>query len=111
MGIMLITNNPAADGKYSGSVETVYLAGADLASVLRKVRDMVHEGHALLTHPLSGSVKPGQTCYKSVAVTREKGALDEESLEIIESSIAVAEKLLEDYRLIDLDLISGALDK
>jgi len=83
-------------------------------------RDKIHEGHKLLTHPLSGSIKPGQSPYKSVVISKEKGELDIESLRIIEGSIAVAKRqvaekeepkwskeILEDFQLIDLDLIAG----
>ena len=110
MSRIIITNNPMVQNKFSGKVETLYLEHADLADVLRAVRDKIHEGHGLLTHPLSGSVKPGQTYYKSVILTKEKAELEMESLRIIEDSILVAEKLLDDYRLIDLDLISGAIE-
>lgn len=35
-----------------------------------KVRDRIHEGHLLLSHPLSGSVKPNETPYKSVMIVK-----------------------------------------
>ena len=107
MNGILITNNPLAEKKYAGRVEIVYLENAMLIDVLNYVRGKIHEGRKLLTHPLSGSVKPGQTNYKSVMITKETGELDVESLKIIEDSIAMSRKLMEDAQLIDLSLIAG----
>ena len=115
---ILLTNNPAAAGEYEGKMETMYLEGACLIDVLCLARNKVHTGHKLLTHPLSGSVKPGQTPYKSLIISKEKGNLDLDSLKIIEDSIAIANKqaetpvnnkeLKKDYQLIDLSLIESA---
>jgi hypothetical protein len=104
-------------------METIYLENADLMSVLHCTRDKVHAGHKLLTHPLTGSVKPNQTPYKSIVISKGKNALDMESLKIIEGSIQTAggqmsaaappqawpEKLLKDFQLIDLDLITSGI--
>ena len=124
MNRILITNNPMADKKFSGRCETVFLENASLTDVLCAVRDKIHEGHELLSHPLSGSVKPGQTPYKSVMISRDKGELDIDSLRIIEDSIAAAlrqiggkgqpfwpPQILKDFQLIDMDLIAIGIDK
>ena len=92
----------------------------DYMGVLTAVRDKIHLGHGLLTHPLAGSVKPGETPYRTVVITREKGALDEKSLSIIEESILtcrkltakarernLTEKMLVDFQIIDYTLIIG----
>ena len=116
----LITNNPAVRDKYAGRIETAYLENKKLIDVMYFARDKIHEGHRLLTHPLSGSVKPWQTPYKSIVITKEKGGLDIESLRIIEGGLAAAnkyadrekeplwsEEVLKDFQLIDLELIAG----
>jgi len=108
---ILITNNPMANQKDFDGIEKIFLESADLLKVLCYTRDKVHVGHKLLTHPLSGSVKPNQTCYKSIMITKDKGPLDVESLRIIENSIAVARTLLDDYQLIDLRLIESGTDR
>jgi hypothetical protein len=90
----------------------------DYLGVLKAVRDKIHLGHELLTHPLSGSVKPGETPYKTVILSVEKNGLKEESLRIIENSIQTCQKLtangkaknwsgraLADFQLIDYHLI------
>lgn len=91
--------------------------------VLLKARDKIHEGHSLLTHPLSGSVKPNETPYKSVAISVESTTLNMESLMIIEESINTAKKfiggkktpnwteqILEDFQAIDFYLIRSGIE-
>jgi hypothetical protein len=41
----------------------------DMTGVLVYVRDKIHKGHKLLTHPLSGSIKPNESPYKSVLIS------------------------------------------
>ncbi len=61
--------------------------------VLKYVRDRIHEGHKLLTHPLSGSVKPNETVYKTIMISDKQEVLDFDSLKLIEESIATAKKI------------------
>ena len=92
----------------------------DYLGILKLVRDRIHLGHQLLTHPLSGSVKPGETPYKTVVISAGKSSFDTEALRIIEDSIQTCLKLtvknikkswnakiLSDFQLIDYDLIFG----
>ncbi len=115
----IITNNPLVLEKYGDQFPVSY---EDLTYVetLKRVRDKVYLGHRLLTHPLSGSVKPNETPYKSVMVSIDKGPLDMESMEIIETSIHAVAKfqdrtktyrpsVYEDFRLIDCSLIESAI--
>jgi grdX protein len=101
-------------------IEVLYTDG-DYKEVLYTVRDRVQLNYHLLTHPLSGSIKPNETPYKSIAVKKEKD-LDLLSLELISNAIEVYNKLqkdlktplwtksiLEDFMVIDLDLIKNAL--
>ena len=91
-----------------------------IGDVLEKVKDEVYRGCKLLTHPLSGSVKPNETPYKSVMVSVSAGKADLMGIEIIERAIAscgkfefksdqYAPQVYEDFRLIDYTLISSAL--
>ncbi|MDD2216736.1 MAG: GrdX family protein, partial [Eubacteriales bacterium] len=91
--------------------------------VLICVRDRIHEGHTLLTHPLSGSVKPNETPYKSILISKIAKDLDLVSLQIIEDSINTYEKFmknsrkygntnpeqLKDFQKVDYELLMGAL--
>ena len=100
MGIKIITNNSKVRDMFSENYNLEYL-DTDYIGVLKKIRDMVHLGFKLYTHPLSGSIKPNETPYKSVIVSDTCKGLDFESLEIIESSIRVAEKFLKDNGIIE----------
>ncbi|WDV47064.1 GrdX family protein [Clostridiaceae bacterium M8S5] len=118
--MIVITNNPLVK-KELIQFEVVYKE-LEYLEILKIVRDMIHKGHKLLTHPLSGSVKPNETPYKSIAVSKQKHKLDMESLMIIEKSIETTIKffknpkrptytksILEDFQLIDKGLIEKAL--
>ena len=70
---ILVTNNPLVEAQYSSRFKVVFLS-TSLAGVLASVRDYVHKGHKLLTHPLSGSVKPNESPYKSVLLSAAVGA-------------------------------------
>lgn len=116
--VLIITNNP----------RVAVLPGAEfhqetLLEILTRVRNMVHNGYILISHPLAGSVKPNETPYKSVILEpTPMGAVDETSLRVIEGSMATAAKLLndrplklrsqqimDDYAVIDLSLIESGL--
>lgn len=116
----IITNNPLVMDNLAGGHNVIYLA-VSYEEVLLEVRDRVHQGAQLLSHPLSGSVKPGETPYKSVLVSKSKGKTDIESLKIIEKAIETCTKfpikwkdfkdeVIEDFKLIDYTLISSAVD-
>ena len=108
---IVVTNNPLVREKFPEAE----FHDTDFPGVLKIVRDRIHLGHRLLTHPLSGSVKPLETPYKTVVISLEKGSLDEKALLIIEDSIQSCQKftakrdwgeeVLADFQLIDYDLI------
>ena len=115
---VIYTNNPDVAEKYAANSRKI--AGGVL-DVFTAVRDAVHRGAKVFSHPLSGSVKPNESPFKSVAVADIAGPLDFESLRMIEDAVAVLKRLpdkrhvydesvLNDFRIIDLDLIDSALD-
>ena len=121
--MIIITNNAKVMEETGNSIEKEYIDGTH-KDVLIAVRDRIHKGHRLLTHPLSGSVKPNQTPFKSVAISKVPEKLDLDSLDIIEKSIrtyeqfekiptdngkANNERILNDYREIDYKLLESAL--
>ncbi|MEG0108857.1 MAG: GrdX family protein [Lachnospiraceae bacterium] len=119
MKFQIITNNPLVYEELKNEYEMLYL-DITYKQILFKVRDMCHLGHKLLSHPLSGSVKPNETPYKSVMVSLKKEKIDIESIAIIENCIAScdkfedlgkhwSEKVLDDFRLIDYTLISSGI--
>lgn len=120
--IIIITNNPSVREqlKEEGLIEFTDCLG--YLDVLLKVRDYIHQGHTLLTHPLSGSVKPNETPYKTVIISKKPEGFDNQSLLIIEDSIDTYNKfakmnnmpkwparILEDFELIDFTIIKNTL--
>ena len=69
---ILITNNKYVYEKYKDEFEIVYDEKFTYLDVLEYVRDKVHDGHELITHPLSGSVKPNETPKKSVIISEKR---------------------------------------
>ena len=72
---MVITNNPLVRSRLDDTHEVIYLE-LSYEELLKVVRDRIYEGHRLLTHPLSGSVKPKETPYKSVLISERKEKVD-----------------------------------
>ena len=70
--------------------------------VLRGVRDLVHSGSKILTHPLDGSIKPNETPYESVLLdkTPDEG-FDMKSLDLIEYALNTCEKFPDEGRVHD----------
>lgn len=115
----IMTNNPLVKAEFADRYDILYYE-LPLNELLVQVRDYIHKGHKLLTHPLSGSVKPNETPYKSVLVSGDAGKLDMDSVMIIEDSIICSRKfevkypdppahVLADFQEIDRTLIAGAL--
>lgn len=118
---LLITNNNKVQEKYKDIME-VLLVDAYI-DVLRKSRDKIHERYVLLTHPLSGSLKPNQTPYKTILMEPlEESGIDTSSVTLIESAIETYEKFIdfkklpdyrvdikEDFETIDLSIIENAI--
>jgi len=115
---VLVTNNPLVDSVYRNEVRVEY-NDESLKSLLIRVRDYIHSGYCLLTHPLSGSVKPNETPYKSVMISERSEGTDMRSVQIIEESllaiqkfepVCIPENCLPDLQIIDLALIGPALE-
>ncbi len=116
----MVTNNPQVAKMYP-DLDVRGMKGSVLSLFLR-VRDLIHQGYLLLTHPLSGSLKPGRIPYKTVFLAAERRELDLDSLHYIENSIDTYHKtepdspvswpaqLLADYAAIDLSHVEAALE-
>lgn len=79
---VIVTNNPLVVKNLENSREIIY-KDVSYEEILRETRDRIHEGHVLLTHPLSGSVKPNETPYKSILISRQRRDVDADSLKLI----------------------------
>ena len=121
--IIVVTNNLMSNENFNNKYITDFIDGSTL-DVLKKVRDYIHKGHKLLTHPLMSSIKPNETPYRTVIISKNvNGDIDVDSLKYIEEGIYSTEKftkkfgipewnkrILEDFQLIDYDLIHHALN-
>ena len=117
----MLTNNDLVRERFSSSYTVTFIEG-EMKNVLLEARKLVHLGHRLLTHPLSGSVKPNENPFKSILLTAQKFDLDQRSLNIIENALITVDKfpikytyippkILDDFRTVDFSLISGAIDR
>jgi len=113
----VITNNPLSAEKYPG---VSVLLKTDVEGIFKAARDRIHLGALILGHPLSGSVKPNESPYKSLVLSQPGDGFDMQSLQLIEGALAVLyklgvknraypERVLTDFRVIDLDLLDSAI--
>lgn len=119
---IIITNNIAVKEEFEKTCAALYREES-LQSLFERIRDYVHKGHLLLSHPLSGSVKPNENPFKSVLMSsKPQKSVDVQSLNIIEQSITAARKfaqinlnltpqVIKDFQTVDLALIKSALNK
>lgn len=124
MAVHVLSNNPKV---YACLHKTLPVERFELGFLdfLKTVRDRIHAGAVLLSHPLSGSLKPGETPYKSVLLELGTGNdLDLRSLDLIEQALGVSqtqvashrqegplsEQVLEDFQEVDYHLICSALE-
>lgn len=119
--INILTNNGLICDKFNNVLNVIFINGGYI-DVLYEARNRIHSGSVLVSHPLMGSVKPNETPYRSIVLEDKKGALDFQSLSIIESSIESCKKLmqdrptpdwseriLEDFKFLDMKLLESAL--
>lgn len=118
----LLTNNPKFINYEMKNLEIDY-RDVDYLQILKDGRDYVHKNYELLTHPLYGSVKPNETVYRSL-VLQENTKLDVNSVNLISDAIQTfikfeknektpnwTENILDDFSVIDYDLIHNALQR
>ena len=116
----VVTNNPLIREALDASIAVSFFSEDSHRDLLERVRDLVHSGYRILTHPLAGSVKPWETPYRSVMITTDReDKTDMLSLEVIEQALfaieksetrpVLDEKVLKDFQLVDLSLIQSAL--
>ncbi|MGL9814678.1 MULTISPECIES: GrdX family protein [Enterococcus] len=123
--MIIITNNPMVKEKINQACLLSFIDGS-YGEVLVEVKQQIIEKHVvLLSHPLSGSIKPNETYYKTIFVTETTSQyIDIESLEYIESAIAVYEKfiknkqrpnwslaVLKDFAFVDFYIAQSTLDR
>jgi hypothetical protein len=126
--MMVVTNNPLVrDRMPTNNLRLIWVEG-EYEEVLRTVRNRVHLGHQLLTHPLAGSVKPYETPYRTVLLSAEPTSLHLHSLSILEQAFTLLasfkgekgglgslrtyrEEHLPDLQLVDYSLMEAAINQ
>lgn len=103
--MIIVTNNPMVQEKLK-DIRTIHFVEGSYGNVLDEVKKQIIDKHIrLLSHPLSGSIKPNETYYKTIFVTETTSQyIDIESLEYIESAIAVYEKFIKNKQRPDWSL-------
>ena len=111
-----ITNNPMLIDR--GFTDLEYYE-TDVLELFRVVFQKVNCGYRLLTHPLTGSIRPDITPYKTVLLSGTAGTLIGKAIRYAEDlyrlrDIPVYKKwgkaAREDFQLIDLSIIERALE-
>lgn len=112
---IIITNNPAVKEKFPD----VFFVNGTPEEVLVKVRDLVHAGYELISHPLSASLRMMFSPFRTVILGKKEGRVDFLCAEVIEESISKYRKHMihrdvdnvhrDDYKIIDLMLLESAM--
>jgi hypothetical protein len=112
----IVTNNPGVSDKF----ENVLFTEGTYEDVLIKVRDLVHQGFELISHPVGASIRMIYSPYRSVVIGKKNEKINPYHVETIENSIINYRKLLEgrnidyvnaeDYALVDIQHLEDALN-
>jgi len=118
----MITNNPLVITSTYKNIDIVPVKTLGIMDVLMTTRDFLHQGHRLITHPLTGSLKPNENPYKSVLISKKQDVCDFNDVALLEQCTASAEKFIKgkalpkycdrkanDFMLVDQLLIEGSL--
>ena len=120
MEYFVLTNNPLVQERMAPGT-TVVFEPAGIRGIFEEAARYVAQGHRLLTHPLSGSVKPGETPYKSMLLTCGASSdVDSISARLVSNALDACDKfedktelydnqVLHDLQLVDYSIIHGAL--
>ncbi len=83
MEYKIVTNNPLVKEKY----KNIYFVDGSYEDVLVKVRDLVHSGLELISHPLGASARMLFSPYRSIIIGEKNETINPKHIEIIENSI------------------------
>ena len=124
MNAIILTNNSKVHAKYKFRFEIEFMEDRGYIDILIEARDLIHKGYRLLTHPMSSSLKPNQTKFRSIMLQKTESGLDMESVLMIERAVESAENFLkfkkipdwderitDDFRTVDMSLIDGVVNK
>lgn len=117
MSYQIITNNPNIVDNQS----RVNFVEGDFEDVLIKVRDLVHSGYELISHPLGASLRMFFSPYRSILVGDKASDPNEIYIQMIENSIENYRKHMkernpdlenkEDYAFVDEELLRSSIEE
>jgi len=88
--VRCVTNNPLVKERYPASE----FQGVGIGELFLIVRGLMAAGHALLTHPLYGNIRPDVGPYKSVLLEQAVMPVDHSGLQQIAAAISYTQQLL-----------------
>ncbi|MGM0396640.1 MAG: GrdX family protein [Bacillota bacterium] len=113
--VLIVTNNPLL-GNELGEILRV---DGDFESVLLEVRDLVYEGHELISHPVGASIRMLFSPYRSILVGPRTSEIQEVYALTIENGIDTYRRSTsnrkvdhvnaDDYARVDLELLEVAI--
>lgn len=120
MNTRCITNNPMVMEKAYPNTEFI---NGNTLSVLIVVKDEILKGYRLITHPLTSSIRPDISPYKTVLLSTVNAEIDKDSLQLINYALEYTESLiknstkfidwdpvsLKDFQYIDMDIIQNII--
>lgn len=117
MNYRIVTNNPNVKAVY----EDLLFVNGTFLEVLLNVRDLVHEGYELISHPLGASIRMMYSPYRSIIVGEKMNEINKVHIEIIESSIYNYKNTMQrrepdeanskDYAVLDFNLLKSAFNE
>lgn len=121
--IRCMTNNPMLTKKEFPELEYYQ---TDILGLFQLIETEIQSGNRLLSHPLTGSIRPDITPYKTVLLSSKKEEIDVFSLRLIREAIRYTKDLYKlrktplyqcwgkeaqkDFQMIDLSLIRQGLE-
>jgi len=94
----IITNNPLVQDEYP---ELTEFLDAGVKDIMLSVRNYIHLGAELVSHPVTGNLPPGENPYKSIVIKEASEntgiTTDFFSLTLIENSIEQNKKTSDEF--------------
>ena len=116
MSLKIVSNNSLVKEKF----DCVEFVDGSYIDVLIAIRDLIHKGCSLVSHPLPASIRMVFSSIRSIVIEEGNG-FDENSILIIEEAIDkynltmknrnVDFKNVKDYEIVDLTLVESALEE
>lgn len=121
MEFIIITNNPKVFHFYKETDETIFMKEKSILQILEEINNYIIKGHKLLSDPILYNIENSENPFKSIIISKKPAENNMSSLDIIGGVLQIAEKLpkpisftadekiLEEFRFVDLNLIINSI--